>query len=102
VWMGARTGLAIIGMAGGIFAAALQLAAPAMAATMLIEVAIALLGKLSPQMPVLALTIPVKTVAGYLVLIGSLALWPRFVEARFAALLDAATALLGHGMARLS
>ena len=33
VLLGARTGLAIVGMAGGIFAAALQLAAPALAAT---------------------------------------------------------------------
>jgi len=46
VLLGARTGLAIVGMAGGIFAAALQLAAPALAATLLVEVAVALLGKL--------------------------------------------------------
>ena len=95
-----RTGLAIAAMAGGIFAAALQLAAPALAATLLIEVAIALMGKLSPQLPVLAITVPAKTIAGYVVLIGSLALWPRFIEARFAALLDAAGSLLRLGLAR--
>jgi len=95
----ARTGLAIVGMAGGIFAAALQLAAPALAATLLVEVAVALLGKLSPQLPVLAITVPAKTMAGYVVLIGSLALWPRFIEARFAGLLDAATGLLRQGLA---
>jgi len=100
VWIGAGTWLAVVGMAGGIFAAALQLAAPVLAATMLIEVAIALLGKLSPQLPVLAITIPVKTIAGYIVLIGSLALWPRFVEARFASLLDAAAGLLRQGIGR--
>jgi len=94
VLLGAHTGLAIVGMAGGIFAAALQLSAPVLAATMLIEVAIALLGKLSPQLPVLAITIPVKTMAGYAVLIGSLAVWPRYIEARFCALLDAAMHLL--------
>jgi flagellar biosynthetic protein FliR len=76
VWIGAHTALAVIGMAGGIFAAALQLAAPVLAATLLIEVSIALLGKLSPQLPVLAITIPVKTMAGYVVLIGSLGHWP--------------------------
>jgi flagellar biosynthetic protein FliR len=92
VLLGAHTGLAIVGMAGGIFAAALQLSAPVLAATMLIEVA--LLGKLSPQLPVLAITIPVKTMAGYAVLIGSLAVWPRYIEARFCALLDAAMHLL--------
>jgi flagellar biosynthetic protein FliR len=100
VVIGARTGLAIVGMAGGIFAAALQLAAPALAATLLIEVAIALLGKLSPQLPVLAIAVPVKTMAGYAVLIGSLALWPRFIEARFAGLLDAATRLLQASLAK--
>ena len=99
VLLSARTGLAIVGMAGGIFAAALQLAAPALAATLLVEVAVALLGKLSPQLPVLAITVPAKTMAGYVVLIGSLALWPRFIEARFAGLLDAATGLLRQGLA---
>jgi len=99
VAVGARAGLAIVGMAGGIFAAALQLAAPALAATLLVEVAVALLGKLSPQLPVLAITVPAKTMAGYAVLIGSLALWPRFVEARFAALLDAAGELLRRSLA---
>ena len=99
VLLGARSGLAIVGMAGGIFAAALQLAAPALAATLLIEVAVALLGKLSPQLPVLAITVPVKTMAGYVVLIGSLALWPRFIEARFAGLLDASTSFLRQWLA---
>jgi len=100
VLLGARTGLAVVGLAGGIFAAALQLSAPALAATMLIEVAVALLGKISPQLPVLSLTVPAKTIAGYLVLIGSLALWPRFIEARFSGLLDAATHLLQTSLTR--
>ena len=46
----------------------------------------------------LAITVPAKTMAGYVVLIGSLALWPRFIEARFAGLLDAATELLRQGV----
>ena len=97
VVLGARTGLAIVSMGGGVFAAALELAAPALAATLLIEVAVALLGKLSPQLPVLAITVPVKTMVGYVALIGSLALWPRFIAARFAGLLDAAGHLLSPG-----
>jgi flagellar biosynthetic protein FliR len=100
VLIGSHTALAVVGMAGGIFAAALQLSAPVLAATLLIEVAIALLGKLSPQLPVLAITIPVKTMTGYAVLIGSLALWPHFIEARFTGLLDAATRLLLENAAR--
>ena len=86
--------LAIVHAAGGIFLAALELAAPVLAATLLVEIAVALLGKLSPQMPVMALTVPLKTLTGFAILAGSLALWPRFVEARFAGLLDMAERLI--------
>jgi flagellar biosynthesis protein FliR len=90
----APTGLAIVQAAGGIFLAALELAAPVLAATLLVEVAAALLGKLSPQLPVMSLTVPLKTLTGFAILTGSLALWPRFIEARFAGLLDLAERLI--------
>ncbi|SPE26259.1 Flagellar biosynthetic protein FliR [Candidatus Sulfotelmatomonas gaucii] len=86
--------LAIVRAASGIFLAALELAAPVLAATLLMEVAVALLGKLSPQLPVMSLTVPMKTLTGFVILTGSLALWPRFIEARFAALLDMAERLI--------
>jgi len=88
------TGWTIVEGFGGIFLAAVELAAPLLAATMLIEVAVALLSKLSPQLPVMSLTVPLKTLVGFAVLTGSLALWPRFIEARFAGLLDMAERLL--------
>jgi flagellar biosynthetic protein FliR len=91
--------LAIVRAASGIFLAAVELAAPVLAATMLVEVAISLLGKLSPQLPVMSLSVPLKTLTGFALLIGSLALWPRFIEARFAGLLDLAERLIaapGH------
>jgi flagellar biosynthetic protein FliR len=91
--------LAIVRAASGIFLAAVELAAPVLAATMLVEVAISLLGKLSPQLPVMSLSVPLKTLTGFVVLIGSLALWPRFIEARFSGLLDLAERLIaapGH------
>jgi flagellar biosynthesis protein FliR len=91
-----RAGLALVPMAGGIFSAAVQLSAPVVAATVLAEVAVALAGKMAPQLPVMSVTVPVKALLGYGVLIGSLALWPRWIEARFMALLDAA----GHLLAR--
>jgi len=89
-----RAGLALVTMAGGIFAAALQMSAPVMAATLVAELAVALGGKLAPQLPVMAMTVPMKTLLGYGVLIGSLALWPAWIEARFIALLDQAGRLL--------
>ena len=80
--------------AGGIFLAAVELTAPILAATLLVEIAISLLGKMSPQLPVMAFTIPLKTLTGMAMLAGSLALWPRFIEARFDGLLDLANNLL--------
>jgi flagellar biosynthesis protein FliR len=88
------TALAIVRAAGGIFLAAVELAAPVLDATMLVEIAVSLLGKLSPQLPVMNLTVPLKTLTGFLILTGSLALWPRFIEARFAGLLDLAERLI--------
>jgi flagellar biosynthetic protein FliR len=88
------TSVAIVRAAGGVFLAAVELAAPVLAATLLVEVAVALLGKLSPHFPVMALTVPFKTLTGFAILVGSLALWPRFIEARFAGLLDMAERLI--------
>src|ERR1019366_2753800 len=88
------TGVAIVRAAGGVFVAAVELAAPVLAATMLVEIAVALMGKLSPQLPVMSLTVPLKTLTGFVILAGSLALWPRFIEARFSGLLDLAEQLI--------
>ena len=94
-------GLEIVRLAGGIFLAAVELAAPLLAATMLVELAVALMGKLSPQLPVMNLTVPMKTLTGFAILSGSLALWPRFIETRFSGLLDVAERLIStpaHGV----
>ena len=66
---------------------------------MLVEVAVALIGKLSPQLPVISLTVPMKTLTGFALLIGALSLWPRFIEARFSNLLDVAERLLAQSVA---
>ncbi len=88
------TALAIVRAAGGVFLAGVELAAPVLAGTMLVEIAIALVGRLSPQLPVMSITVPLKTLTGFAVLAGSMALWPRFLEARFAGLLDLAERLI--------
>jgi flagellar biosynthetic protein FliR len=92
--MAPTTALEIVRAAGGIFLAAVELAAPVLAATLLVEVSVSLLGKLSPQLPVMSLTVPLKTLTGFGLLTGSLALWPRFIEARFAGLLDMAERMI--------
>jgi flagellar biosynthetic protein FliR len=88
------TAPAIVRATGGVFFAAIELAAPVLASTLLVEIAVALLGKLSQNLPVMSLTVPLKTLTGFAILIGSLALWPRFIEARFAGLLDLAEHLI--------
>jgi flagellar biosynthesis protein FliR len=85
---------AIVNMFGGILLAGLQLASPVIAATFLVQVVIALIGKLAPSLPVMIVGIPLKTLIGYVVLIASLGLWPRFIDSRFSALLDAAMQLM--------
>lgn len=98
--LGSAAARELVHAASGIFLAALELAAPVLAATMLVEIAVALLGKLSPQLPVMFLTVPLKTLTGFGVLLGSLALWPRFIEARFAGLLDFAERLVAAPLGR--
>lgn len=86
----AKTGAVLAVMAGGIFLAGLQLAAPVIAASLAVEVVIALIGRLSPQLPTMVLSIPLKTMVSYAVLIASLAVWPGWIDRHFTALLDAA------------
>src|SRR6202046_4292088 len=90
----AKTGAALAVMTGGTFLAGLQLAAPVMAAALAVEMTIALVARLSPQLPAMVVSIPLKTLASYVVLIGSLAVWPGWIERHFTALLDAAAKLL--------
>jgi flagellar biosynthetic protein FliR len=90
----AKTGAALAMMAGGIFLAGLQLAAPVLAATLTVEVVVALVSRLAPQLPAMVVSIPLKTMVAYVVLIGSLAVWPGWIERHFTALLDAAGRLM--------
>ncbi len=98
LFFNAHAGLAMVTAMSGVFFASLQLAAPVMAATLLVEVVISVVGKLSPQLPVMMIAVPAKTMLGYVVLIGSLALWPRFLESRFSLLLDGVEQLLRHAV----
>lgn len=89
-------GLPLIAVTGGVFLAALQLALPVLSATLLVEIGVALMARVAPQLPVLALTVPVKTLLGYGMLLGSLALWPAFFETRFEGLLNTAQTMLAQ------
>jgi flagellar biosynthetic protein FliR len=90
----AKTGAAVVFMASGIFMAGLQLAAPVIAAALAVEVTISLVARLSPQLPAMVVSVPLKTMVSYAVLIASLAVWPAWIERHFTALLDAAGKLM--------
>jgi len=53
-------------------------------------------GRMSPQLPVMIVSIPLKTLVSYGVLIGSLAVWPAWIERHFTALLDQAAKLVAQ------
>ena len=92
----AHTGAALGHMASGIFLAGLQLAAPVMAASLVVELTVSMVSRLAPMLPAHVVGIPLKTLSSYVVLIGSLAVWPGWIARHFAALLDSAGKLL-HG-----
>src|SRR5208283_5161317 len=69
--------------AGGIWLAGVQVAAPALIATLLADLVLGFLGKASPQLPVLFLGLSVKSMVGLSVLALSLKYWPAIFERYF-------------------
>ena len=55
----------------------MQIAAPALVATLIADVALGFLGKASPQLPVLFIGLAVKNLLGPRDLIGVVAYWPH-------------------------
>jgi len=76
-------GGALLQAAGSIWLVGIQIAAPALAATVLADFALAFLGKASPQLPIMLMGMSVKSMLGMVALIGSLAYWPRLFEGHF-------------------
>lgn len=79
-----RSSGSLLQAAGSMWLAGVQLAAPVVIATLLVDVSLGFLSKASPQMPVLFVGLSLKNVAALAVLGSMLLLWPRFLEARFA------------------
>jgi len=61
----------------------IQIAAPVLAATLLMDVVLGLLGKASPQMPLMLLGPAVKSMMGVLILAATIGFWPRLFERYF-------------------
>jgi len=68
---------------GAMWVIGAQIAAPILLATMVIDITVGFLSKASPQFPALFVGISAKSIAGYVVLAASAALWPTVLEAQF-------------------
>jgi flagellar biosynthetic protein FliR len=69
--------------AGAMWLIGVQIAAPVLLATMLIDVTIGFLSKASPQLPAMLIGISAKSLAGYALLAASVGLWPVLLENKF-------------------
>ncbi len=70
---------------GEIFSLGIQLAAPVLSATFLTDITLGLLGKASPQAPLMALGTPLKTLLGLAILFAALKYWPAMLDRFFLA-----------------
>jgi flagellar biosynthetic protein FliR len=68
--------LAILKTGGQLFGLGIQIAAPVLSATLAADIVLGLMGKASPQMPLMLLGPAVKSLLGLLILIATLKYWP--------------------------
>jgi flagellar biosynthetic protein FliR len=85
---------ALFRAAEGMWVAGMQLAAPLVLATMVIDVTVGFVSKAAPQIPALFLSVPLKTLMGFAVLALAMGLWPGFFERQFSQALDWSTRML--------
>lgn len=68
---------------GRVFSLGVQIAAPVLSATFLTDVVLGLLGKASPQAPLMLLGPPIKTLLGLAILFVALKYWPAMLDQFF-------------------
>jgi flagellar biosynthetic protein FliR len=66
-----------------VFGLGVQIAAPVLAATLVTDILLGLLGKASAQLPLMLLGPAVKTLLGILILIATLKYWPDLFRKLF-------------------
>jgi flagellar biosynthetic protein FliR len=85
---------AVVRSGADVFSIGIQIAAPVLSATLLADIALGLLGKASPQLPLMLLGPAVKSVLGLLILISALKYWPNLFENLFIRSMEQADQLL--------
>jgi flagellar biosynthetic protein FliR len=73
----------VLKIVGSLFGLGIQVAAPVLAATLVADVVLGLLGKASPQMPLMLLGPPVKSLLGLGILVITLKYWPDLFSRLF-------------------
>ena len=81
-------------MVGMLFVLGIQIAAPVLVATMMIDMVLGFVSKASPQLPVLLFGLPIKNLTGYAILMAAMTMWPGMLERRFAMAIAAAEHML--------
>jgi flagellar biosynthetic protein FliR len=80
--------MAILKTGGELFGLGIQIAAPVLSATLAADIVLGLLGKASPQMPLMLLGPAVKSLLGLLVLVATLRYWPPLFHRLFLASME--------------
>ncbi len=80
--------------AGEVFTLGVQIAAPVLSATFLADIVLGLLGKASPQAPLMMLGTPIKTMLGLGILFAALKYWPAMLDRFFLSSIELSNRLL--------
>lgn len=92
--VGAQFVTAVLRAGASVFSIGVQIAAPVLAATLFADIALGLLGKASPQLPLILLGPAVKSILGIIVLMSALEFWPDLFQNMFMRSLVTADRLL--------
>lgn len=60
-----------------------EIAAPVLVATMAVDLTLSFLSRISPQVPVLLVGLSLKQLLGYLLMVGTIVMWPVYLQSRF-------------------
>jgi flagellar biosynthetic protein FliR len=69
--------------AGAMWLIGVQIAAPVVLATILVDITVGFLSKASPQLPAMFIGISLKNLMGYGIMAGAAILWPSILEKQF-------------------
>jgi flagellar biosynthetic protein FliR len=97
VFVSASAVSGLFGAAESIWQIALQIAGPALAVTLLVDITVGFLSRATPQLPALTIGLSLKALAGYAVIGLSMTFWPALFDEYFMNALRTSERLL-HAM----